>query len=151
MSTLRIQRGATKEQRSLERRQVQRLANMVTDETHWQHILASAHTEEQREELERVVAPLLVFRRAAVCTTPECVSGQPGVYQPVLEVRSPLAAEDVAYVPIERLRLCEQCKAEAKVQHFLTDDIWQQIMGAWTESTIPPVRRLTTLAFDRVH
>ena len=137
-------------QRELERQAVQSLANRVSDEAHWQQILSTTQTQEQREELERVVGPMLSFRRSAPCTTPECESGEHGVWQPVLVVASPLAPDEPSWVPIE-LKLCTSCKESASVEHFLTDDIWAQVLSAWPDPTLPPVRRLVTLQFDRVH
>lgn len=144
-----ITKTVTPAQRELERQALQQMASRVLSEAHWQTILTSADGP-QREELERVVGPLLAFRRAAVCTTPDCGSGEAGIWQPVLQVRSPLDVGEFAWVPIE-LRLCPSCKEEAQLDDFLTDAIWGQIMGAWADSTIPPVRRLTTLAWDRIH
>lgn len=135
--------------RKLEREAVQGLASKVRDEEHWQHILASAEGT-QREELERVVGPMLPFRRAAPCTTPECESGHMGMWRPVLVVSSPLAPEDLFYVPID-LNLCSICKVEAQVEDFLVDTIWSQILAAWQGEQYPPVRRRTTLMFDRIH
>jgi hypothetical protein len=148
---LRIQRHVSAAQRALERQQLEKFAARVVDEQHWEDVLASCPTPETRAELERVIGPMLAFRRAAPCTTPECTSGDIGLFQPVLEVRNPITPDDVAWVPIERLRLCQTCYAQARVQDFLTDDIWQQILLAWDPSAFPPVRRLTTLTFDRVH
>lgn len=132
----------------LQRKQVAALVAAVESEAHWQQILNSA-TPESREELERVVGPMLPFRRAAPCTTPGCDSGQHGVWQPVLVVGSPVSLEP-SWVPVE-LRLCDQCKADAAVGDFLTDSIWDQILVNWPEPDAPPVRRLVSLQFDRVH
>jgi len=127
------------------------MAAKVQDEAHWQSILAKAETDAQREELERVIGPLLAFRRPdTACTTPECDSGEPGVWQPVLVVANPVDPTDTSWVPIE-LRLCDTCKAEASVEHFVTDDIWRQIIHAWDQPQWPPVRRLTRLTWDRTH
>jgi hypothetical protein len=134
----------------LQRQAVQRLASSVRDETHWAQILESAETEDQRTELERVVGPLLPFRRAAPCTTPECPSGQQGVWQPMLVVVSPLDSTNLSWVPIE-LRLCDTCKAEATMRDFLTDGIWDQVLAQWEATIPPPVRRLTTLSWNRIH
>lgn len=134
----------------LQRQAVLRLAAQVKSEAHWEHILSSAETEAQREELERVVGPLLPFRRAAPCTTPDCETGKPGLWQPVLVVCSPIAPEDAAHVPIE-LHLCDECKATASVEDFLVDSIWSQIVAAWDDPTIPPVRQRTMLQWSRTH
>lgn len=144
-----VKKPVVETEAELERQAVQRLANAVQDEAHWAQVLDSAETPEQRAELERVVAPMLRFRRAAVCTTPDCASGEPGIWQPVLVVASPLEAGQ-SWVPIE-LRLCETCKADARVSDFLTDGIWEQILAQWDALAPPPVRRLTSLTFDRVH
>lgn len=140
----------TASERELHRQQVQQLASRVRDEEHWQSILASAANDEQREELERVVGSMLTFRRAAVCTTPDCDSGLPGTWQPVLEVRSPLAVDEPSWVPIE-LKLCEKCKEDAQLANFLTDGIWSQILSAWDDPATPPVMRLTSLTWEQVH
>lgn len=132
----------------LERQAVQRLANSVESEAHWAQILKTAG-ETERTELERVVGPMLAFRRAAVCTTPDCDSGQPGMWQPVLIIQAPQVPEK-AWVPIE-LKLCETCKNEAQLSDFLTDGIWRQVLDQCAATTIPPVRRLTSLSWDRVH
>lgn len=137
-------------QDEMEKAQLQRFASAVRDDEHWQAILRSADTDEQRAELNRVVGPLLPFRRASPCTTPDCDSGKTGTWQPVLMVSSPTAITEPSYVPIE-LRLCEKCKEDAQLSHFLTDGIWSQILGAWDDPTRPPVRRLTVLQWDRVH
>lgn len=134
----------------LQRQALQRLANNVTNEEHWQTILASAPSEENRDEIERVVGPLLTFRRAAPCTTPDCQSGLPSLWQPVLVVASSLTPDELSWVTIE-LRLCDECKQEARLGHFLTDSVWTQIIAAWDSETPPPVRRLTTLSWDRIH
>lgn len=134
----------------LERAALQRLANAVVDEAHWQDVLGSAYDAETRAELERVVGPMLKFRRGAVCTTPDCGSGEHGIWQPVLVCRSATAPEqDSAWVPIE-LRLCDTCKASATLEDFLTEDIWRQTLSQWTAEW-PPTRHLTTLSWDRVH
>jgi hypothetical protein len=136
---------------ALQRQQLQRLASQVRDEDHWRDILASATTPEQRDELERVVAPLLPFRRASACTTPDCDSGTPGMWQPVLKIASPIDPAAGAWVPIE-LRLCDACKAEATLDDFLTDGIWAQIMAALEDETVPPpTRARTSLTWDRIH
>lgn len=146
---LRIVKKATQPtEADLERQAVQRLANSVESEAHWAQILKTADPD-SRVELERVVGPMLAFRRAAVCTTPDCDSGQPGLWQPVLVIRAPQVPEE-AWVPIE-LKLCDSCKNEAQLSDFLTDSIWRQVLDQCAATTIPPVRRLTTLTFDRVH
>lgn len=146
-----IQKPAgTDRERELERQAVARLASNVVNEAHWQQVLASAETDEQRAELERVVGPMLPFRRAAACTTPGCVSGKHGIWQPVLVVLAPQALDAPVHVPIE-LRLCDACKAEATLDDFLTDGIWLQVLSVWPGTDWPPVRRLTTLQWDRVH
>jgi hypothetical protein len=134
----------------LERRQLQAYAAAVRDEQHWQDILASAPSEETRHELERIIGPMLAFRRAAACTTPGCESGKVGTWQPVLELRNPFSPDPIAWVPIE-LHLCDECKAEATVKDFLTPDVWSQILAQWDNDYGPPVHHRTTLIFDRVH
>lgn len=133
--------------RELQRHALQKLASAVQDEDHWQQILQAA-TEEQREELERVVGPLLKFRRVAACTTSTCSSGKPGLWQPALEVLSPDGS--VSWVPID-LHLCDDCKQEATVEDFCTDAIWSQVLLSWPSDTLPPLRNRTQLRFDRVH
>lgn len=146
-----IQKPAgTDRERELERQAVARLASNVVDEVHWQQVLASAETDEQRAELERVVGPMLAFRRAAPCTTPSCTSGKVGMWTPTLLVASPQQPDVPVHVSIE-LRLCEDCKRDATLDDFLTDHIWLQVMGAWPRGDFPPVRRLTMLQWDRVH
>lgn len=147
---MQIQKRQTAGARALERQAVQRMAARVQDETHWGQILASAETDAVRAELERVVGPLLAFRRAAPCTTPDCDSGKHGQWQPVLVVANPLEADTPSWVPIE-LRLCDDCKKDARLKDFLTDGIWAQVLKAWSADTLPPVRRLTRLQFDRIH
>jgi len=134
----------------MERQAVARLAAHVRDEDHWQQVLASAETAEQKEELERVVGPMLSFRRAAACTSPGCASGKAGLWQPVLVVASPQAPDDPSWVPIE-LRLCDECHEDAQLADFLTDGVWLQVLSAWSHRDWPPVRRLTRLQWDRVH
>lgn len=133
--------------RELQREALQALANGVQDEAHWDEILSQA-TPEQREELERVVAPLLKFRRAAVCTTPNCTSGQPGMWEPTLEMLSPDGT--VSWAPLS-LRLCDRCKAAASVEAFCTDAIWRQVLLSWQPDVLPPLRHRTQLRFDRSH
>ncbi len=93
---------------------------------------------------------MLPFRRAAVCTTPGCDSGKPGLWQPVLEVRNPFDADPAAWVSIE-LHLCDDCKGEARVEDFTVPSIWGQVMTSWDPEMGPPVRHRTTLTFDRIH
>lgn len=145
-----VKKATVPAEAALQREALQRLANSVQDDAHWQQVLDSATSPESRAELERVVGPLLPFRRAAVCTTPDCASGLTGVWQPVLVVASPLSPTAPSWVPIE-LRLCERCKAEATLGDFLTDGIWAQVLAQWDPHADPPVRRLTTLTFDRIH
>lgn len=133
-----------------ERKRLMTLASRVQDEKHWQDVLDGCATEVQREELERVLGPMLRFRRGAPCTSPGCSSGKHGIWQPVLVVRSPVDIESPSWVPIE-LRLCDDCKAEADVADFLTDSIWAQILTQWEKELPPPVRLLSQLKFDRVH
>lgn len=144
-----VKKPTVETEADLQRQAVQRLANSVQSEAHWAQILKSAPSEESRAELERVVAPRLPFRRTNLCTTPDCASGQPGDYQPVLVIRAPGVPEE-AWVPIE-LRLCETCKNEAQLADFLTDSIWAQVLEQLAPTTIPPVRRLTSLTWDRIH
>ena len=59
---MQIERSLSKIERDLRKKTLQRLANAVTDEAHWQKVLEKAGPAE-REELERIVAPLLTFRR----------------------------------------------------------------------------------------
>ncbi len=133
----------------LERRTLQRLANQVRDEQHWADILSKA-TPSQRDELERKIGTKLRFRRGLPCMSPECESGQPAVWQPSLECRSPFPSEGPSWAPIERT-YCETCKGEAELADFLTDAIWAQVLHGWNPDLAPPVKRLTTLKWDRVH
>ena len=135
--------------RELAKRGLQRIANAVESEEHWRRILDAAGPE-QRDELERVVGPLLRFRRSSPCTTPDCESGKAGEYQPVLEVVSATDATDIFHVPIE-LKLCEDCQKGAVREDFLTDALWAQVIMAWPSSEYPPLRSRTRLRFDRVH
>lgn len=143
------QAPAADSQQDLERQAMHKLVANVVDEAHWQTILATAETEEQRQELERVCGPMLKFRRGAPCTTPGCDSGELAIWQPVLVVAMPQEPDNPSWVPLD-LRLCEACKKEAEVEDFLKPSIWSQILAAW-EGPQPPVKRLTTLSFDRVH
>lgn len=131
----------------LQKAALQRLADAVQDEAHWQQILDQA-APEQREELERVVGPLLKFKRTKACTTPDCTSGKHGTWQPVLEVAT-LDGES-AWVPIE-LHLCDDCKEGATTQDFMTDGIWAQIMLTWPEGRFPPMKTRTMLRWSREH
>lgn len=132
----------------LQRQAVQRLANAVESEAHWAQILRDAPSPANREELERVVGPMLKFRRTFLCTTPDCDSGKPGLWQPSLVIRAP-GFDATAWVPVE-LFLCETCKLDATLRDFLTDSIWAQVLEQFDPTTPPPVRRLTTLQWDRV-
>lgn len=146
-----------KEQRTpaedlIERQGLQRLVNAVRDEAHWQDILAKAETPESRAELERVVGPMLPFRKAGHCTTPDCTSGLNGIWRPVLVVRSQLTPLSESWCPLENLSLCKDCKDEAQVEDFLTGTIQAQILAQCEEAGIlPPTWRMTTLSWDRVH
>ena len=133
----------------LQRRSLQKIASAIESEEQWREVLAKA-TPEQAEELERVVGPLLPFRCAGVCTTPDCTSGKVGAYQPVLVVSNPQRPEEDFHVPIE-LTLCEDCMKDAALEDFLTDALWSQVILAWPHGEWPPVRRRTKLRFDRVH
>lgn len=131
----------------IERANLQAFADQVEDEAHWQQLLASAD-EDRRADLERLVGPLLAFRRPR-CAAPSCDSGLPPVYRPVLVVRKRL--EDTPlYAPIE-IGLCKTCKAQMRVGDAITDDIWTQIIRQCVACGYPvPDRALTALTFDRV-
>ncbi len=143
-----VKKPAAPTEQDLQRQAVQRLANAVESEAHWAQVLRDAPSPESRAELERVVGPMLRFRRQFLCTTPDCDSGKPGIWQPSLVIRAPHVAEP-AWVPIE-LFLCETCKNEATLKDFLTDSIWEQVLEQMSVEAVPPVRRLTTLQFDRI-
>lgn len=144
-----VKKATVPSEADLQRRQVQQFAERVESEAHWAQILKSAPSAESRAELERVVGPLLRFRRPFLCTTPDCDSGQPGLWQPSLVIRPP-GVDTQAWVPIE-LFLCETCKNEATLKDFLTDGIWEQIIEQLADQTLPPVRRFTTLQWDRIN
>lgn len=131
----------------LAKQQLQRMADAVQNEAHWHEILKTA-SQAEREELERVVGPLLKFRRTLVCDTPDCTSQKEAKWQPSLRVVNPDGAE--SYVPIER-KYCDECKKSASMGDFLTSDIWTQILVNWPKDWQPPVRRHTTLTWDKKH
>lgn len=137
---------------AIERQGIARLVSAVKDEAHWQTILEKAETPESKAELERVVGPMLAFRKAAPCTTPDCVSGLHGTWRPVLVVRSQLEPTSETWCPLENLSLCKDCKEDAAVEDFLTETIQGQILAQCNEAGIlPPTWRMTTLSWDRVH
>lgn len=130
------------------REQLQAFADAVEDEAHWQRLLGTATTDEAREELERVVAPMLRFRKAR-CHTPACDSGQLPIWQPVLVVRK-RPEDPPMWAPIE-VRYCDRCKDDMTVRDLLTGDIWSQIVRQCVAAGDPvPVRLLTGLLFDRL-
>jgi hypothetical protein len=146
---LKIAKKAAPTEQELQKRALQQWANRVESEAHWAQILRDAPSSESRAELERVVGPLLTFRRTFLCTTPDCDSGQPGIWQPTLVIRPP-GVDTQAWVPIELL-LCETCKLDASLKDFLTESIWAQVLDQFTDPTTPPpVKRLTTLEWSRV-
>ena len=123
-------------------------ANQVTSEAQWQAILNNADSDETRDELNRVIGPLLPFRRAAPCRTPGCF-GQ-AIYEPCFEVRASTVNEPI-YAPLE-VRFCEACKKEATVEALLPDSVWEQILAQCAEAGEPrPVRWLTVLNWNRIH
>ena len=134
----------------VERKHLQRLASQVPSEEVWAEVLASATSDEVRAMLVEKVAPMLSFRRAAVCTTPGCESGQQGTWTPVLACANTVDPSGLSYVSIQ-LKMCDSCKDEASLADFLTDDIWAQILAAWDYDDIPPSRDMTTLQWERAH
>jgi hypothetical protein len=134
--------------RAEELEQLREFASKVEDEAHWSRLLASAESDESRAELERVLGPLLPFRKPR-CHSPSCESGLPPIWQPVLVVRK--RPDDAPiWAPIE-VRFCETCKKEMGVRDLMTDDIWRQITFQCLSSGEPiPVRLLTQLTFDRI-
>jgi hypothetical protein len=127
--------------------QLQAFADQVEDEAHWQRLLATAQTDDSRAELETVVGPMLKFRQPR-CHTPECDSGEPPLFQPVLIVRK--RPQDQIWAPLE-FRVCDTCRAKITVGDLLTVDIWQQIVQQCLAAGEPiPVREMTSLMFDRV-
>lgn len=131
-----------------EREQLQAFANQVEDEAHWQRLLATAATDENRVELERVIGPLLKFRQAR-CHAPSCESGELPIWQPVLIVRK-RASDSPSWAPIE-IRVCGSCKDKMTVRDVLSDDIWSQIVSKSVAAGEPvPARILSSLTFYRV-
>lgn len=129
--------------------QLREFASQVEGEDHWSRLLASAETEESRAELERVVGPLLPFRKPR-CHAPTCESGLPPVWTPVLLVRK-RPEDGPIFAPIE-IRLCDECKRTMKVRDAITDDIWTQIIRQTVAAGEPvPVRALSQLMFERAH
>lgn len=153
---MKIVRRKEKTEEELERAALARMASQVQDEAHWRQILSNADTDAQREELERVIGPMLTFRRALPCNNPDCDSTLPAIWQPVLVVSNPVTPEDQSWVPIE-LRYCDRCKRDAAVEDFVTDGIWEQVMAHWPTGSkeepgpLPPTRSRSTLAWDQVH
>jgi hypothetical protein len=128
--------------------QLRDFAAKVDDEDHWQRLLASAETDESRAELERVVGPLLPFRKPR-CHAPTCESELPPLYQPVLIVRK-RPEDGPIFAPIE-IRICANCKAEMTVRDVLSEDIWRQVVNQCLGAGEPiPSRLLTELMFDRI-
>jgi hypothetical protein len=128
---------------------VRSYAAQVTSEDHWKQILASAPSDQVRAELERTVGPLLSFRRAAPCHTPECDSMLPAEYQPVL-ICYVTMGDAPLWAPLE-LRYCAKCKDDIRVGDVLTDGVWEQILKQCLEAGDNPRRFLTQLSWDRVH
>lgn len=134
----------------VERKHLQRLASQVPSEEVWAEVLANATSDDVRAMLVEKVAPMLSFRRAAVCTTPGCESGEQGTWTPALACTNIVDQSTLSYVSIQ-LKLCDTCKDDASLADFLTDDIWAQILAAWDPDDIPPSRDMTTLQWERAH
>lgn len=47
--------------------------------------------------------------------------------------------------------LCSECARDAEVEHFVTDEGWQQLLDALkAKGLVPPRRELTEVIFDEV-
>lgn len=144
---LKLIKGADRDVVRVQREELRAYAAQIQDEAQWSHILSQA-TPESRQELERVLGPLLRFRRHA-CASPGC-EGKPE-YQPVLTVRAS-RFHDPIWAPLE-LRYCSACKdAIFGASALLTDDIWSQIVAQCEAAgEYPPAKYLTVLSWDREH
>lgn len=137
--------------RAAEMARLRTMASQIQSEAHWDAIKASMPAK-NAEELEAVLGPMLRHRQAVVCRTPDCDSGQPPIWTPVLSVRSLLApdGQDEWIVRVE-VQYCEECHAAITVDHILTDDIWRQIVNDWPHQDrhSPPSRNKTALGWER--
>jgi hypothetical protein len=123
-------------------------ANQITSEEQWQELLGKADSDETREELNRVIGPLLPFRRAAPCHTPGCFGV--AIWEPSFELHSRNQTDPI-WAPLE-VRYCEACKKEATLDALLPDSVWSQILEQMSEAGEErPVRWLTKLNWNRVH
>lgn len=149
-SKLRLVKSVPKDALSVDEEHLQAFADLVADEAHWKEILAKAETDASRAELERLVGPLLPFRKAWRCHRPDCDSGQPALWQPVFVLQH--MDGETSWAPLD-IRLCEPCKGEATVEDLLTDAIWVQILAGCADAglTSKPMRGGTVLQFQRVH
>lgn len=131
-----------------ERAKLQRLADAVRDEEHWQQILDFDTRPEVQEELERLVGPMLRFRR---CDNVNCETKGRGIWRPVLLVRGwPEGPTD----RIEVLRkVCTDCREETDLSDLLTDEVWERAIDGFKRVGREwlPRRTLTTLTWDAVN
>jgi hypothetical protein len=137
--------ASTRTDEDFERQKLERFAELVTDEAHWQRILADA-SDASREELERVVGPMLSFRK---CLNKECTSGEPAIWLPVLLLRAYPGGPTSRQMILGRV--CTPCKDLITVEDVLTDDVWIRTVTSYTEAGKPwPYRPITTLTFEGV-
>lgn len=129
-----------------ERKRLQDYAALVKDEAHWQLILKSCPTQEDRDSLEREMAPMLAFRR---CGNRDCESQAPPLWVPTLLLRvtpdGPVSRAQVL------MTVCSPCRERIRVDDVLTLDLWTRICDGYTAQGAPlPEQALTTLTFDAV-
>ena len=132
--------------REQERERLRLLASKVQNEEHWATILDSCPTPEDRDSLEREVAPLLPWRR---CGSRSCETHDTPCWLPVLLLRSTREG-DTGRADL-LLRVCTVCRERITVEDVLTDEVWTRILSGYLERGARlPVRSLTTLTFDAV-
>lgn len=145
-SVLRLVPKSQAAKEAAERARLRDFADRVTDEAHWQAILDSAETPESRAELDRVVGPLLPFRR---CANKECESGDAGIWVPVLLFRCYLDGPTTR-MTVQR-KVCTVCREAITLDDILTDEVWARAIAAYLEADAAwPDRSLTTITFDPV-
>jgi len=136
-----------REELSPEERELEELkayARAVRDEAHWQSILASTDKPEVREELERVVGPLLRFRRG--CAYLGCTSTEPARYEVFLSLEAENGDKSLSDVHIS---VCHPCRGKLTVEDVVTDEIWSEVVQqAIRQGVYVPDRKKTELRFD---
>ena len=83
-----------------------------------------------------------------VCDRMGC--SEPAIWRPVLHLRPAEYSGDPALAYVG-LTLCDEHRAEATVEEFLTDQTWNSLLEGFHQAgAMVPTRRLTTLEFEAI-